>query len=85
MIAPIKLVTPPTAEEAAKAKVIEMLEEALAEAKTGKFTEFVLILKRADDDWEERATPTRYMSEWIGKLEMLKFTWMLQHEEDRDE
>lgn len=78
-VTPLRAVAPPTADEEARQEVIDMLEEALEEAKRGEITEIVMILKRPnDDEWDERATVTRFMSAWIGKLEMLKHDWILQ-------
>lgn len=86
MSPPLRFVPRPSADKEAREEVIEMLEEALEEAKRGEIVEIVMILKRPEEDvWDERATVTRFMSAWIGKLEMLKHNWITQNREYNDE
>lgn len=81
-IAPI-----PTADEEIRAKVVAMLEEALEQAKRGEIDELFMILKHpGTDEWSDRATETQHFSEWIGKLEVTKQTWILQFlQRERDD
>ena len=81
-VTPLRVVALPTADEEAKADAIRILEELLEEAKHGEIVEFAIVIMRPGDDmWDERTTPTRARSAWIGKQARLKEKIRLaQHE-----
>ena len=69
----IQLVPPPTVEADAQAGVVEVLQQALAEALEGRYESVVLILGRSDDYWLYRMSdPFVQFTPVIGQLEMVK-------------
>jgi len=85
-VTPLRVVALPTADEEAKADAIRILEELLEEAKHGEIVEFAIVIMRPGDDmWDERTTPTRARSAWIGKLMMLMVNWIIHMDiEDKE-
>jgi hypothetical protein len=76
---PLRIVADPTADEEIRAEVVGLLEETLEQAKRGEITEILLILKHpGTDEWSDRSTSTQHLTEWIGKLEVTKQSWILQ-------
>jgi 1,4-dihydroxy-2-naphthoyl-CoA synthase len=77
MNAPVKLVTSnPTADEEIRASAIQLLEEALADARSGKVVGVVILSKEIDGGWYHRATASLSLRERIGSLELVKFDLM---------
>lgn len=80
-------VQPPTADEEAKAAAVELLKELLAEAERGEIVELaVIVMRPGEDEWADRATPTRNKSAWIGKLMIMMVGWIgHMNEEDHEQ
>lgn len=70
-------VAPPTATEIVRAKIIEILERTLQEAREGQVSELFMIVQHPDTDFSDRATPTENLTAWIGKLEIVKQRWIM--------
>lgn len=76
----LRVVTPQTAPEEIREKVVAELERALVEARAGEIDEIFMILRHpGDDQWSNRATPTMGLTAWIGKLEITKQAWIDIH------
>lgn len=79
---PVALVTTPPIAEHIKKRAVELLEEALADAREGKVCEVIIISKEIDGDWFHRATGTLSLREQLGALEYLKYDRFRQTDED---
>ena len=57
---------------------IRILEEALADARSGKILEVVVLSYTNDPDepWDYHIGPTKRLTAWIGHLEMTKQDWI---------
>lgn len=84
---PIQLheVLPPTAEQAAQAEVIDLLERVLVCARNGEVSEIVMILLSPNGEWRDLATHTETFTPWIGKLEVLKANWIRLMQDDEED
>lgn len=78
-ISQLRVVAAPSAEDEIRVEVVNMLKEALEQAERGEVSEIFMILKHpGTDEWSDRATMTQHLSEWIGKLEITKQSWITQ-------
>lgn len=80
----LKLVKP---DDAARAEVIKLLEDALERAKTEDgITDAIVLLGTASGDWNELATPTMDYTQWLGRVQTLVFDRQMSHyQHDRDD
>jgi hypothetical protein len=63
-------------------EVVKLLRDALAAAERGEIVEIAMIcMLPGDDEWHEAASATTHHSSWIGKLEILKSSWIAQYVE----
>lgn len=78
----LRAVQPPTAQAEIREQVVALLERTLAEAKAGEIDEVFMIIRHpGSDEWSDRATPTMGFTSWIGKLEIVKQTWIANFNE----
>lgn len=56
----------------AKARVVAELELALKEAREGKITEILLVLKHPNTEWSVRSNDLGSMLEWVGRVSLIK-------------
>jgi hypothetical protein len=73
---PVKLVTPPTMEERARADVIDILKTMLEDARAGKIAAVVVLAQHVDRRWSHQESATTAFSEAIGQIEILKASWI---------
>lgn len=82
----IGLVSP---DEQAKIEVLELLNDAIERVMNGEpVTDclIIIIINHPGDTWTELASPTIAYKEWVGMIEQIKFTRMMQHyRKDYDE
>jgi hypothetical protein len=64
--------------------IIEELEKALEDAKSGRITG-VLILARTPGSWMEYRSGTSNFPEMIGQFEIAKMSWILQYMQNTQE
>jgi len=82
-VAPIKLVTNPTASEEVKESVVRLLRDTLTEAEAGQIDCVAIIIGRVDGQWLDRCSTTMCFSEAIGRLEITKQEWIEQYLRNR--
>lgn len=81
----LKLVPPPAEDVAIREATVQLLAQALDEAKAGHIAEIVLLVLHPDGTWSDRTTQSLHFSEWIGRLEMTKLDWIKSHWENCSE
>lgn len=74
----LSLVPKPTASDEIRADVIEILEDALVQAKQGQITSLVVIMLHPDGSWSDWQSSTTQLSEVVGRLECAKQKRVMQ-------
>ena len=82
MTQPVALVPKPKASDEVRESVIRLLRKSLDEAEAGEIVSAIMILRRADGEWIDRASTTERFSEDIGRLEITKQKWIAQYLQD---
>lgn len=64
----LRLVTPPTITDTAKAESVEMLEEILARAKLGEVDSLFIVASFTSGKWADRVTPSADFPSLVGRV-----------------
>lgn len=75
----IELVTKPTVADEIKDGIVRALEKALEEAKAGQMDHLVMVMSYAGGEWKDYVSGTEECSRMIGRLEIVKYSWMRQY------
>ncbi len=72
----LSVVGKPRASDQARKQAVELLTQALSLAQAGEISELILILDHPDNSWSESMTNTANFPAAIGRLEMVKQSWV---------
>jgi hypothetical protein len=79
MTAPIAFVPKPSVADNIKSDVVVMLREVLAEAERGEIDAVIVIKRMPDGYWADRRSGVIHFSDAIGKLEIVKQSWIASY------
>ncbi len=73
----LHVIKPPTAAEEIRVGLITMLEDTIAEVKSGDITEVLMLIQHADPaEWTDRSSMSTNIMAWVGRLETTKLDWI---------
>lgn len=80
----LKIVPKTTVSDEIKNDIINILEKALEQAKQGDVECVLVILKQIDGHWSDERSGVVNFSDSIGKLEIIKQSWITEYLKQSD-
>jgi hypothetical protein len=74
-----RIVPKPTAQAEIQKQIIRMLADELDRARDGKISMMILITRDIDGKWGHEQTGVENFSEAIGKIEIMKQSWIAKY------
>lgn len=75
----LSVVPKKTVTEEQQESVMRAIHGIMADAERGDVETVIVIARHADGNWTDRASTTHHYSDCIGRLEILKQTWINQY------